>query len=366
MKILYDHQSFSMQDFGGVSKIFFELSNYLRHYPDVVTLYPRMFSNNDYIYKDPVINATSFFKNKKFKGRGTVLSYLKTINKVNSRLAIQKGDFDIFHPTYYDPYYLDYHISKPVVVTCYDLIHEKYKQSDRVTLAWKEKTLRQASKIIAISENTKADLMEYYSIPQERIGVVHLGSSFESQDLSTQPPYNEAPFFLYVGNRDGYKNFLFFIKAVAPLLVEYKDLQLYCAGGMPFSKEELLLFNEMGITSKARHFDGSDKSLKKLYSQATALFYPSLYEGFGIPLLEAMSCGCPVVCSNKSSLPEVAGDAAIYFDPLNEESIHHAAKLILSDDHLRASLIVKGTQRLASFSWEKSARKTFDIYKSIL
>lgn len=366
MKILYDHQAFSMQDFGGVSKIFFELANHLRHYPDVHTQYPRMFSNNDYVYNDSVIGAWSFLKNTRLKGKGTVLGYLKRANKFYSRQAIQKGDFDIFHPTYYNPYYLEYQIKKPTVVTCYDLIHEKYMKEDHVTLEWKKRTLNHASKIIAISENTKNDLIEYYKIPDDRIDVVHLGSSFEPEDIEKQSAYDGPPFFLFVGNRSGYKNFLFLVEAITPLLQSHENLNLYCAGGAPFSKEELQFFNRLKIASKIRGFDGSKKSLEKLYSQAKALIYPSLYEGFGIPLLEAMSCKCPVVSSNMSSLPEVAGDAAIYFDPQNEESIFQAAKLILEDEHLRKALIAKGTQRLTNFSWEKAAKKTLDTYKSIL
>jgi len=364
MKILYDHQAFTMQDFGGVSKIYAETSKYLRDYSDVKLSYPWMISNNDYIYDDKIIGAWTPSKEIKFKGKGTLLVYLRKLNQSFSKQAIRKGDFDIFHPTYYNPYYLKQKIRKPTVVTCYDLIHEKFKQSEVELLAWKKQVLLNSTKIIAISEHTKLDLIDYYGIPSEKIGVSLLGSSFDL--IPSQPDYDGPPFFLYVGHRDGYKNFRLFIKAISPLLRSQKNLFLYSAGARPFIKDELALFDELEISGKIKHFGGSNAILTLLYSQAIAFFCPSLYEGFGIPLLEAMSCRCPVVTSNQSSLPEVAGDAAIYFDPSDEESILKAAELVLYDAGLRKEIIDKGIQRLGLFSWEKTARSTYDIYKSLV
>jgi glycosyltransferase involved in cell wall biosynthesis len=114
------------------------------------------------------------------------------------------------------------------------------------------------------------------------------------------------------------------------------------------------------------HFNLTDNQLAYVYSKALAFIFPSLYEGFGIPILEAFSCGCPVLLSNKSCFPEVAQDAAIYFDPQNSESILQAIEKVLIDKKLRSEKIEKGFKRLRDFSWQKMALHTENVYKSIL
>jgi glycosyltransferase involved in cell wall biosynthesis len=259
-------------------------------------------------------------------------------------------------------------IKKPVVLTCYDLIHEKFLQHDKVMLMKKKETLNRATRILAISQSTKNDLMEFYGIPNEKIDVVHLANSLKRPDDAAQSlsEKNEINYFLYVGLRNEYKNFGLFVRAIAPLLASRPELHLYCAGGGKFATDELKLFHELGIGDKLSQHPGSDQSLAKLYAKAVAFFYPSLYEGFGIPLLEAMSCGCPVVASNRSSLPEIAQDAALYFDPTEKESILATAEKILNTHGLRAALIEKGYKQEKKFSWDKTTRESYEIYKKLL
>lgn len=362
MKVLYDYQTFTLQDYGGISRYFYEVNREFKSYTDLQTECTLFYSNNEYLFGNDVISYRSFFPKYKFSGRRTIMLI---INEMRSRFLIKKGDFDLFHPTYYDPYYLNINMDKPVVITCLDLIHEKFIRDDLQTLSNKKKVLLRADKILAISQSTKNDLISYYKIPEERIDVTYLASSFKINSASVSPSSDES-FVLYVGNRSLYKNFGFFVTAIAPLLKKGKDLFLYCAGGGQFNKEELALFNNLKIANKVRAFSGADESLTRLYSSAIAFFYPSLYEGFGIPLLEAMSCGCAVASSNVSSLPEVAGDAAYYFDPLSKDSIFAAAEEILANDHLRAKLKEKGFERAKQFSWQQTAQQTYKAYKKLV
>ncbi len=361
MKILYDHQTFTHQDYGGISRYFLELFKELKKLENIQVNSSLLFSNNYYLQKENAFNSLTFFNSRKFKGQRSIMLY---INQLISLYQCRTAQYDIFHPTYYDTYYLSLRIKKPIVITCLDLIHEKFIKNDLETLDNKRRTLLRADIILAISHSTKNDLVEYYQIPEERIFVTHLASSIRN----TEPALNnsEEQYLLYVGNRQLYKNFSFFVKAITPLLVKRKDLYLYCAGGGSFTEEELILFKDLKIDSSVKHHTASDESLSKLYSTALAFFFPSLYEGFGIPIIEAMSCGCPVAASNVSSLPEVGGDAAIYFDPGNTDSILSVAEKLVESNVMRSELRDKGFKRSVDFSWKKTADSSLEAYRMCL
>ena len=365
MKILYDHQTFTLQDYGGISRYFYEICREFKSYQDVEARCTVLFSNNEYIHDNETIPHFRFFPKLSFKGKRTMML---AVNGTKSRWLYNQQNFDLFHPTYYDPYYLKFKTSKPLIITCLDLIHEKFIPDDLKTLDHKKKVLLRADKILAISQSTKDDLISHYKIPSNKIDVTHLASSISNKDhrQTSEIPNSSERFFLYVGKRDLYKNFDFFITAIAPLLKEHKDLFVYCAGGGMFSQEELVLFDGLKIRDKIKVRSASDESLIKLYSTAIAFFYPSLYEGFGIPLLEAMNCGCPVAASNTSSLPEVGGDAICYFDPLNKSSIFDVASSLLNDYALQQCLREKGYQRAKEFSWKKTAAETYNSYLTLI
>lgn len=360
MKVLFDHQTFTLQEFGGISRYFYEIIKELNQFPNVQTECSLFLSNNEYL-KDGILQHSPFFSTFHFKGKRRLML---AINKMKSKRIHGKGEFDIFHPTYYDPYYLSNYLSKPIVITCLDMIHEKYIQDDKETIRNKRKVLQRADKIIAISNSTKKDIMEYYNIPEERISVTYLASSLRAGQPGKS--YSKDRYFLYVGARNLYKNFISFVKAIAPLLKSKDDLFLNCVGGGNFSQDEKKIFTDLKLERKIIWRPGSDSNLVEMYSSAIAFFYPSLYEGFGIPILEAMNCGCPVAASGTSSLPEVAGDAAIYFDPTNEESILGAAETMLDNDKLRSDLVVAGLGRANEFSWNRTALETHKIYLSLL
>jgi glycosyltransferase involved in cell wall biosynthesis len=145
-----------------------------------------------------------------------------------------------------------------------------------------------------------------------------------------------------------------------------KELHVVCAGSLPFSPKEKKVLEKLNIVHKVHHVKINDRILKNLYKNARAFIFPSLYEGFGLPLLEAFSCGCPAIVSKSSSLPEIGGGGAIYFEPNDGESILHAIETILINESYREDLVKKGYERLKFFTWEKTAHSTKKVYSNLI
>jgi glycosyltransferase involved in cell wall biosynthesis len=387
MKVLYDHQAFSSFAYGGVSRIFCELMNAYSNDSEVTFDLSLKYSDNVYL-KDAAwnTNVRPFMKRiSDWGGIGLpvhltrnfvvkrINNHRKDVNRRNSEKILAEGKYDIFHPTYFDPYFLNLLQNKPFVLTVYDLIYELfpvYYPSSHDFLDGRSLLLQKATRIIAISEHTKKDLMKLYHVPGGKIDVVYLANALGGESNVSNSTVGEtiAPgrYLLYVGNRALYKNFLFFIESITPLLLRDKNLSVVCAGGKEFTWEENNYFLTWGIKQNMLYVPVNDAILSSLYKNALAFVFPSLYEGFGIPILEAFACNCPVLISNTSSLPEVAGDACVSFDPKEKESILDAVNLILSDKSLRDELREKGRERVRSFSWERTAKETKQIYKKVL
>ena len=294
------------------------------------------------------------------------------INQAITRNNVKKAD--VVHLTYYRPYAFNIPNVKKIV-TVYDMIEELVIKDPK--LAWhvanKKECIYKADHIIAISESTKRDVLKLYpDINEDKISVIYIGTSMKPQeklgDADTQKneKYTAFPdrYILFVGQRGGYKNFDGFIKAVKPILLQDKELSLLCIGGGSFSEEETLLLKD--IKKQVHQMNVDDEILAKAYSEAECFVFPSLYEGFGIPTLEAFTCECPAVISNTSSMPEVGGDAVLYFDPTNSDEMRSQIEKALYDKELRSSLIEKGRERAKFFSWEKIAKQTVEVYENVL
>lgn len=364
MKILYDHQAFSNEKFGGVSKYFCEL---MKNIPvqNQINL-SLVLSDNQYLKED-----YNFFKktiipwsDKEFRGKAFLKRRIDFLNRQYSRYSISLNKYDLFHPTFYDGYFLG-RLKKPYIITVHDLIVFKFKDTlyrkDDLRRRMEKEVIKNAGRIISISQNTKKDIVDIFGIPPEKIDVIYHG--FNKPEIKAKPnPY--GAYILFVGRRGGYKNFKTFIKAISNLLGE-EEIKLICVGE-PFNKEEMTEMNELNIMARSLAVRVDEKALNNLYSNALVFVYPSLYEGFGMPVLEAFANDCPVCVSHTSCFPEIAGDAAAYFDPESPESILESIKTVLYDCRVKKQMIAAGRKRLDNFSWVKTGEETAISYKKVI
>lgn len=385
MNVLFDHQAFCNQMHGGVSRCFVEL---YRHLPVEVNAHIALREcNNSYIreygicpeeseaYNHWLIEGNWHAKGRLFNLynwlRGEHLYWnKKAFNKQESIRLLQKADFDIFHPTYFDDYFLPYLSGKPFVLTIHDMIPEKYPQyfdqeNDEQILG-KRKLAPLASAIIAVSEKTKEDIIRILEVPEEKVHVIYHGCSFEK--IANPKRLFDEPYILYVGDRKCYKNFRFFVRDVASVLDHHQELNVVCTGA-DFTNEEMVQMKQLGIHNRFIHrWVKSDAEFYSLYHYAKCFVYTSEYEGFGIPILEAYKADCPVLLNRASCFPEIAGDAAVYFTMKEFESnftqvLESFLALTLKELTI---LRQKQKERLDYYSWNKSAKKLAEVYTSVL
>jgi len=369
VKVLFDHQIFLMQKYGGISKYFTELIRNFSTDNKVRPVAAVNYANNYYLSCLGGFPRRSFLDNINFRGKSIFLRFLN--KRINKRVISDKK-YDIFHPTYYDPYFLDYIGDKPFVLTIYDMIYEVFPEDfpDSCAVSFKKRLLAEKSaKIIAISENTKRDIIKFYGIDEKKIDVVYLGglgpSAMSGGHESTRSGIPER-YVLFVGNRKGYKNFYNFAKAFSLMAGKDSSLCLVCAGGGGFGRHEKSLFKELSLETRVFQVQADDMTLRFLYKNARVFVFPSLYEGFGIPILEAFASGCPVAVSNTSCFPEIARDAAEYFDPLSVESIKNAIEGLSQNEDKRRKLTERGSDRAKEFSWKETAERTKRVYQSVI
>ena len=271
---------------------------------------------------------------------------------------------NIIHSTYYTNRHIDKKTN--LVITVYDLVHEIYNNSFfKNTKHDKKKILERANHIICISESTKKDLIHYYNIPDNKVSVIYLAASNSLKfDININ---NTKPYILYVGSRRRYKNFNILIDAYSQSKKVYDNFDIVCFGGGFFLNEEYRYFKEKNINlDKIKFVHGDDNLLYNYYKNASCLVYPSLYEGFGLPIIEAMSMSCPVISSNTSSMPEVYADSAISFNPEYSEELMDKLENLLFDSYCQIKLKNKGLVRSKEFSWAKCARETQSVYKKLI
>jgi glycosyltransferase involved in cell wall biosynthesis len=251
------------------------------------------------------------------------------------------------------------------------MIHELFENefSKRVDTAGAKKiAIQRADHVVCISENTKQDLIALHGTPEKKITVVHLGcdTTADLDEIAILQIERNRPYLLYVGGRAGYKNFNRFLQAVSTSSKLKSDFDIIAFGGGAFTSGESELIRSYGFGDhQVQQVSGNDTQMQAYYAAATAFVYPSLYEGFGIPPLEAMSQKCPVICSNVSSMPEVAGEAAEYFSPLDIDSIRSSIEVVVYSASRSNELKVMGANRLSYFSWNKCVRETQAVYRSL-
>jgi len=385
MKILYDHQIFDDQYFGGASIYFVNLVNNLSRLglakidlAMVETVNVHLIKDKEPPYVKKAILAPSMFLPwLKIRGKGELrrrlvkiglLSDYQALNRQASLAKIKEGNYDVFHATHYNKYWETGDIKKPIVTTVHDMTYERlpeYFQKDDPYPSKKARSVLEATRIIAVSENTKRDLVEILNIDPSIVDVVYQGLTLDIDFERIPGRFGKKPYILYVGTRKGYKNFLLMLYGFREVVKQYPDLYLICAGASPFNHEELTEIKRLELQGKVKHQQFvNKKDLASLYKGAECFVFPSLYEGFGLPLLESLAAGCPLVLSKASCFPEIVGDAGVYFNPSDPSDIAKAIERVLAMDSVtRTKQELLGRARAANFSWEFCARETEKVYR---
>ena len=267
----------------------------------------------------------------------------------------------------------------PQVVTVHDLayyrINRRYPMRFRAYVAIVKRSIQRAHTVIAVSSNTKRDIVDLFGVDPDRVVVIHNGHRGQSLDLRSVErllrsyDLTAGAYLLHVGRVEYNKNVIRLLEAYAKARQrDDVNVPLVLAGrGTNYMEVVWSRARELGIESFIRHLGYvPDEDLIGLYNGAIALVFPSLYEGFGLPVVEAMGCGTPVIASNRGSIPEVVGDAAILVDPESPEEMARAIGAVVNSSDLRMALESKGSRQADLFSWTSAARATKKVYKQVL
>lgn len=269
-----------------------------------------------------------------------------------------------FSPTHYTPLYCPC----PIVVTIHDLSYfyfpNDFLKKDLYKLTtWTKSSIHKSSSIIAVSNSTKQDIIKHYNLNQNKISVIHNGFRDFSKTKLSSSKLTNAIYFLYVGTLQPRKNIETLIRAFSLFYVKHKIGYLYIVGKKGWLYKDIFnLVTKLNLTNQVK-FKGyvSKKLLISYYKNAKAFILPSLYEGFGFPILEAMSLSCPVITTNISSLPEIGGNAPLYFSPNDTISLFKHMEKLFFDTKIRNACIQKGLEQIKHFSWNHCAELTLDL-----
>lgn len=373
-------RAFWRNRFGGVTRYICELSRHLG-FCGIEVQIPITDSPNEYLK-----HSLQYEEAKKIKCSAPFwIRWISSLLK-NTRCAsrakrlelyfealeyARRGQFDIVHPSdTYSVEIINYIKDKPLVVTVHDMIDEVYfldRPGHQIVSKRKKIFVDRADAIIAISQHTKNDLIRLFNIPSEKIEVIYHGNSLKLPDnAENRQMHLPEQYILFVGTRGGYKNFITLVKAFSKISAQYPSLHLVCAGGGNFSAGEQDLFRTLGIVAKVEQMSVSDEELAIMYNRSQCFVFPSEYEGFGMPILEAFECGAPVICAQSSCFPEIAQDAAMYFPAHDVTALADMLALIISSPEEQGKLRQAGHMRVSEFSWSKAAEQTLRVYEKVL
>lgn len=365
MRVLFDDQIFSQQRFGGISRYYTELVKGLGARTNVNARLLSPLCTNHYAKRIP----RSLRVGIPFPAMAGTESLIWHVNRKLSNQYIKRFRPDVLHQTYYHATRKKAYTESRIVTTVHDMIHELFPKEfpdPEMVTSLKLQATRNADLVICVSENTRKDLVRITGIDHSKTRVIHHGiDHIKPSDLPMSGPHDK-PYLLYVGLRHIYKNFRRVLKAY----VKYPDLMdqfdLVCFGGGALTVSEKELMSRLNIPeNKVVVTYGNDQVLSGFYQHADAFLFPSLYEGFGFPPLEAMMHGCPVISSNVSSLPEVLGIAAEYFDPRDTDGLVRAIDGVVSDPERSSELIALGSVQAKKFTWERCAARTLKSYEEL-
>jgi glycosyltransferase involved in cell wall biosynthesis len=357
-KIYFDNIVFSMQRAGGVSVYWHELLK--RIIRDGI----------DFNVIESEKAADNIFRSKIFIHKQNIKKEININAKYGKHLpvyfSVKKGS--IYHSSYYRIHWTN---NSKTIQTVYDFVYEHYVGGINrfIHSAQKRLALKKAAGIICISENTKRDLLHFMpELKGKKIKVINLAYSDEYHTIDRceiitldRLSLKKGSYVIFVGGRERYKNFKIAVEAVKKV----NGCILVIVGGGALKEDEKVLLETMLLGRYQFHDNLPSVELNKLYNHALALIYPSSYEGFGIPVLEAMAASCPVIAINKSSMPEVCGDAGVLVDELSSDEIaYHIEKF--KESIYRETVIEKGLKNVKRFSWEKCYLETISFYHEII
>jgi len=365
IKIFFDHQKFSVQRYGGISRYFANLVQDIKNRKEFEYQIGCLYSPNHYIKDEPQLLNNRFGK---FLLNSRYGSKAYKINQAYCKYLIGKGGYDILHPTYYDPYFIGRN-KKPLVITVHDMTHERLPEyfwaEDQLTRN-KRLNIEVADKIIAISETTRLDLINYSKVDPSRIEVIYHGIDLDTPLVYAPVSGLPEQYVLYVGDRGGYKNFYRFLDAFKLFSAKHPEVRAVLTGGGPVQVADRELMDRLKLQDKVIHVNVSDEQLNYLYHHAAAFVYPSLHEGFGLPILEAFKAQCPVILSDTPCFREIGAEAVAFFETYQVESMLGAMEKVYNDTAYRQQLIEKGNQRLRDFPIDRSLEQTFDVYRALV
>lgn len=357
----FDEQIFALQAYGGISRMFAELARQFIDDPDLgVELLP---------LNAPVINRY-LLDNAQLKAhlavRDAVHEY-RSLLRYFMRVQPRRG-LDIVHNTFYLPHGLAPYPRAKRIVTVHDMIPERMPETRRRLdfLTLKRHYVSRADHIICVSEATRADMLDVYGPIDAPISVVHHGVDPVFQPGLPKPASLPDHYIVFVGNRGGYKDADVLLQAFASVHDDFPDLTLLFIGGGSFTKDEQARLAGLNIKDRVQHLSLRDNEMPGAYGGAEVCVFPSRFEGFGLPALEAMACGTPTLLANSTSLPEVGGNAARYFIAGDPDDLAHQLADLLTNSEERASLRMAGIQRAAGFTWRRAAEETLAVYRSTI
>ena len=358
MRVRFDDQILVIQRLGGISRYFVELIREFTANPEL-GVQPQLgwrWTRN--------VHAVEAGLGVPLRipggSRGRVLRW------ANRAAEGRQPQARLAHPTYYGAR-LPRRPMPPIVVTVYDMMPELFPDlfPRGNPHLHKLEYVRRAALVLCISGSTRSDLVRVYGSVDAPTVVTHLGVSQRFAPGAPRPLWCPDRYILFVGNRGGYKDFRVAIEAFAELAPRHPDTSLVVLGGGAFTADEAALISRWGLRDEIIQRQASEEELPGAYGAAAAFVFPSRYEGFGLPTLEAMACGIPTVLADSSSHPEVAGNAALYFPPGDSNTLAAQVSRILSDDALARSLSEKAITRAAQFTWRRTAMSTGVAYRSV-